>query len=311
MSSLVTAIIGSSGMLGRALMTASEERGIKSCGYAGRRVLDVTDSDAVCKRLRRAHIVINASGYTDVDGAESDPEAAMRVNHLGPMNLARACRDNNAVLVHYSTDYVFPGVASSIYRVDDKPSPCNVYGMSKLAGERAIREVGCRHLIIRTSWLFAPYGRNFVRSILAETLKRPVLKVVADQTGRPTSCSDLAEMTLNLLEVGAEGTFHAANGGRCTWYEFAREIVDRSGGRCQVSPCKTSEFPRPAKRPASSVLDLAETIKVIGKPRHWRMALGDCLESLVPPSETRAGGLMGAPQRDQRAARSIETTGQP
>lgn len=310
MSSSVTAIIGSSGMLGQALMTASEERGIKSCGYAGRRVLDVTDSDAVCKSLRRAHIVINASGYTDVDGAESDPEAAMRVNHLGPANLARACRDNDALLVHYSTDYVFPGVTSSVNRVDDKPNPCNVYGLSKLAGERAIREVGCRHLIVRTSWLFAPYGRNFVRSIVAEATRRPVLKVVADQTGRPTSCRDLAEMTLNLIEAGAQGTFHAANGGRCTWYEFAREIVDRVGIPCQLSPCKTSQFPRPAKRPAFSVLDLGETIKVIGKPRHWRTALRECLESLAPIGDSQVGGLTGAPRRNDLSTRSIETTGQ-
>ena len=310
MSSSITAIIGSSGMLGQALMADCKARGIEAWGYAGRRALDVTDGDAVCKSLRRAHVVINASGYTDVDGAESDPEAAMRVNHLGPANLARACRDTDALLVHYSTDYVFPGVTSSVNRVDDKPNPCNVYGLSKLAGERAIREVGCRHLIVRTSWLFAPYGRNFVRSILAEATRRPVLKVVADQTGRPTSCRDLAEMTFDLIEAGAQGTFHVANRGRCTWYEFAREIVDRIGSPCQLSPCKTSEFPRPAKRPAFSVLDLGETIKVIGKPRHWRPALRECLESLAPIGESQVGGLTGAPQRDQLATRSIETTGQ-
>ncbi len=309
MNSSVIAIIGSNGMLGRALMAACEEREIEAWGYAGRRVLDVTDADAVCRSLRRAHLVINASGYTDVDGAESDPEAAMRVNHLGPMNLARACRDNDALLVHYSTDYVFRGVTSSVYRVDDELGPCNVYGSSKLAGERAIREVGCRHLIIRTSWLFAPYGRNFVRSILSEVTRRPVLKVVADQTGRPTSCRDLAEMTFDLIEAGAQGTFHAANRGRCTWYEFAREIVGRTGSRCQLSACKTSEFPRPAKRPIFSVLDLSETIKVIGKSRHWRPALRDCLESLVPIGESYEGGSKSLPLCE--AIRKIERNNRP
>lgn len=290
MNSPTTAVIGASGMLGRELVSACAARGIDVVGFGSSKALDITDSDAVREALRGVKLVLNAAAYTDVDGAESQAAEAMRVNQLGPMNLARACRDNDALLVHFSTDYVFNGVASSEYRVDEEPKPLNVYGLSKLAGEHAIRDIGCDHLIVRSSWLFAPHSRNFVRTILDLSSQRSTLQVVADQTGRPTACGDLASMTLGLIDAGAKGTFHAANHGRCTWFEFAREIVAIADSNCQVEPCKTNDQPRPAPRPRFGVLDLTETIRLIGKPRHWKAALRECVDALVVADRTAPGG---------------------
>ncbi len=268
-------------MLGRELVAACAARGIDVERFGTPQALDITDSDAVGEALRNVKLVLNAAAYTDVDGAESEPAEAMRVNQLGPMNLARTCLENDALLVHYSTDYVFSGVASSAYRVDDVPSPMSMYGLSKLAGEHAVRDVGCNHLIIRSSWLFAPHSRNFVRTILDLASNHSSLQVVADQIGRPTSSEDLAKMTLGLLDAGAKGTFHAANRGRCTWHEFAREILALADCDCRIDPCKTSDHPRPAPRPRFSVLDLSAAIRLIGKPRHWKSALHECVEALL------------------------------
>lgn len=280
MNRLRIAVIGSTGMLGQELVRSCDKRDMDLHSYSGCESLDVTDSDAVSKAIGGFDVVINSSGYTDVDGAESDSESAMNVNQRGPMNLAKACLENNALLVHYSTDYIFNGTSTSAYRIDDEPSPCNTYGISKLAGENAIRETGCNYLIIRTSWLFAPHGKNFVRTIFRESLKRDTLKVVSDQVGRPTLCSDLAEQTLDLLACGANGTFHVTNGGYCSWHELAKEIVKLMGTSCMVQPCKTSDFPRPAERPNNSVLDISETIALIGKPRDWKVALRECIDEL-------------------------------
>ncbi len=291
-----TIVIASCGMLGQELVRSCAKRGMDPQGYRGPEDIDITDSDAVNEILQGADVVINASGYTDVDGAESDTESAMNINQLGPMNLARACLANNALLIHYSTDYVFSGATNSAHRIDDEPSPCNIYGLSKLAGEKAIREIRCKHLIIRTSWLFAPHSKNFVRTIFNESLKRETLKVVSDQVGRPTLCSDLAEQTLDLINVDARGTFHVANGGYCSWHEFAKEIIRLMGSSCIVQSCKTSEFPRPAVRPGYSVLDLSDTVKLIGKPRDWKIALRECIEELSLKYAKQLSGSTIAPK---------------
>ena len=289
MSQLRIAVIGSSGMLGQELVRSCTKRDMDLHNYSGSESLDVTNSDAVSKAIRGFDVVINSSGYTDVDGAESDSESAMKVNQLGPKNLAKACLENNALLVHYSTDYIFNGASIAAHRIDDEPGPCNIYGLSKLAGEKAIRETGCKHLIIRTSWLFAAHSKNFVRTIFRESQLRDTLKVVSDQVGRPTLCSDLAQQTLDILASSAQGTFHVTNGGSCSWYEFAKEIISLMGNNCIVQPCKTSDFPRPAARPGNSVLDLGKTIKLIGKPRDWKIALGDCIEELINESKMNEG----------------------
>ncbi len=300
MNTPTTAVIGASGMLGRELVSACAARGIDVVGFGSPEALDITEPDAAREALGGVKLVLNAAAYTNVDGAESEPAEAMRVNQLGPMNLARTCRDNDALLVHFSTDYVFNGVASCEYRVDEEPSPLSVYGLSKLAGEHAIRDIGCDHLIIRSSWLFAPHSRNFVRTILDLSSQRSTLQVVADQTGRPTACGDLASMTLGLVDAGAKGTFHAANRGRCTWFEFAREIVALAGHDCRVEPCKTNDQPRPAPRPRFGVLDLTETIRLVGNPRHWQAALRDCVDALVVAGRAGQGGHTTAPTAEER-----------
>ncbi len=300
MNTPTTAVIGASGMLGRELVSACAARGIDVVGFGSPEALDITESDAVREALGGVKLVLNAAAYTDVDGAESQAAEAMRVNQLGPMNLARTCRDNGALFVHFSTDYVFNGVASGEHRVDEEPSPLNVYGLSKLAGEHAVRDIGCDHLIVRSSWLFAPHSRNFVRTILDLSSQRSTIQVVADQTGRPTACGDLASMTLGLVDAGAKGTFHVANRGCCTWFEFAREIVALAGSDCRVEPCKTNDQPRPAPRPRFGVLDLTETIRLIGKPRHWKAALHDCVDALVVAGRAAPGGHTIAPTVEER-----------
>ena len=299
MNAPTTAVIGASGMLGRELVSACAARGIDVVGFGSPEALDITEPDAAREALGGVKLVLNAAAYTDVDSAESQVAEAMRVNQLGPMNLARTCRDNDALLVHFSTDYVFNGVASGEHRVDEEPNPLNVYGLSKLAGEHAIRDIGCDHLIVRSSWLFAPHSRNFVRTILDMASQRSTVQVVADQTGRPTACGDLASMTLGLIDAGAKGTFHVANRGRCTWFEFAREIVSLAGSNCRVEPCKTSDQPRPAPRPRFGVLDLTETIRLIGEPRHWKAALRECVEAFVVTPRAAQFRHTAAPTVDQ------------
>ena len=283
-------IIGSTGMLGRELMEAYKHGIPEVRGFAGPDEIDITDDQAVRQLVARERpaVVINATGYTDVDGAEAEPQAADQVNRIGPGHLARSCREAGALLVHYSTDYVFDGRSDRPYRPDDAPNPVNAYGRSKLAGEREITAAGCRHLIIRTSWLFAPHCRNFVRTIHELAAKRPTLDVVDDQLARPTYAPDLAWMTLQLLDHGAEGTVHAANDGQCTWFELASAIVELSGLSCRVRPCTTADMPRPAARPRYSVLDLDSTAALVGKPRHWKEALADCLERMAGSDVTES-----------------------
>ena len=290
-----TVIIGSTGMLGCELVAAFRDRGTEARGLVGPDEIDITDEHAVREILARERpsVVINATGYTDVDGAEAEAQAADQINRVGPGHLARFCREAGALLVHYSTDYVFDGRSQRPYRPDDTPDPVNAYGRSKLAGEREITAAGCRHLIIRTSWLFAPHGRNFVRTIFDLATKRPALDVVDDQRGRPTYAPDLATLTLQLLDHGAEGTVHAANDGQCTWFELATAIVQQAGLPCSVRACTTADMPRPAARPKYSVLDLDGTAALMGRPRQWTEALADCLERLT-------GGGISRPLRDAR-----------
>ncbi len=276
-------IIGSTGMLGRELAAECDRRGTDYRALVGPDDLDVTQAAAVSETLRREMpaVVINATGYTDVDGAETNRAVADLVNGAGPGNLARVCRDLDCMLVHFSTDYVFDGRAGRPYLVDDEPNPINAYGRSKLAGDHAIVEAGCRHLLIRTSWLFAAHGHNFVRTILGLASRQPTLNVVDDQHGRPTYCPDLARMTFDMIDRDAQGTYHAANDGDCTWFDLATAIVAQTRTACEVRRCRTSDHPRPAPRPAFSVLDLSATTALIGCPRHWSLAVADCVGQLI------------------------------
>ena len=274
-----TVLLGS-GMLARAWRELLDGRG-EAYTVLGRDRLDLSRPDTVGDALpEHVRTVINCAAYTDVDGCETDADHADAVNGHGVTALADRCHDIDATLVHYSTDYVFDGKAVRPYRVDHELNPINAYGRSKAIGERGVRDSGCLYRLIRTSWLYAPWGKNFVRTMAKLTGDRDTLQVVEDQAGRPTSSEHLARVSHQLLHDGESGTYHVTDGGSCTWHEFAVEINRQLGHRCDVRPCSSYEFPRPAKRPGYSVLDLSRTEALAGVMPPWERNLADVLGRL-------------------------------
>ncbi len=244
---------------------------------------DLTSLESIRQGLTPGiKLVINCAAWTDVDGAESKENLATAINGTGVGDLAQRCREVGALLVHYSTDYVFDGQAKSPYSTQQKRDPLNAYGRSKAVGEELIEASGCEYLIIRTSWLYAPWAKNFVRTIYKAAKLRPTLKVVADQRGRPTSAEHLAAASLRLIEHQARGIFHVTDGGECTWHDFASVIAAAANPACVVNPCTSDEYPTPAKRPAYSVLDLSRTEAMLGSMPSWRENLADVIARLEP-----------------------------
>lgn len=275
-------LIGSKGMLGRAWVRLLTERQF-AFRTIDRDELDLTEQRSIERNVRPGpEHVINCAAWTDVDGAETHEPAAAAVNGVGVGLLAERCRAINATLVHYSTDYVFDGQGRSPYPTDGPISPINAYGRTKADGERRIRESGTDHLIVRTSWLYAPWANNFVRTMARLGRSKPRLRVVHDQRGRPTSCEHLASASWRLLNDGVRGTYHVCDGGECTWYEFARAIVAEVNPDCMVEPCTTAEFPRPAPRPAYSTLDLTGTETHLGPMPPWQDHLKAVMQRLEP-----------------------------
>jgi dTDP-4-dehydrorhamnose reductase len=276
-------VAGAGGMLGRAVTRELLARAIPHRA-AARCEVDITDPGSIRRALDagRFRAVINCAAYTDVDRAETDEPAAHRLNAEGPAVLAEACRDAGALLLHVSTDYVFDGAGHEPYTVDHPVAPIGAYGRTKAEGERRIAEVRGEHLIIRTSWLYAPWARNFVRTMAALTRDKTALRVVNDQHGTPTSAANLAARMLDLAAAGVRGIAHVTDGGRCTWHELACAVRDGLGHRCDIAPCTTAEFPRPAPRPAYSVLDLARTEAITGPMPGWRQGLSRTLPLLEP-----------------------------
>lgn len=237
--------------------------------------LDITDGKSVCDLFKsvKPDAVIHCAAYTNVDGAENDQDGAFKVNVIGAQNIAAGCLETGARMAYVSTDYVFAGDGQVPYREFDKVSPQTVYGRTKWQGEEIIRQVLGRHYIIRTAWLYGD-GNNFVRTILKLADQQDVLQVVHDQVGTPTSTVDLAKAIYRLLASDAYGTYHGTCMGQCSWYEFACEIVKQAGKKVNVIPVTTTEFPRPAKRPAYSVLDNYMLRMTVGDPmRDWKEAL--------------------------------------
>jgi dTDP-4-dehydrorhamnose reductase len=251
--------------------------------FTGARELDITDAQATEHFVAGGgfDLVINCAAYTDVDGCEANQERAWAVNAQGPRNLARAVQKTQAKLVHISTDYVFSG-DSPAPRVELDPcDPQSVYGASKLLGEQEVGRECERHFIVRTAWLYGLEGKNFVKAILERARSSGEVKVVNDQHGNPTSANDLGYELLKLALGTEYGIYHCTNNGICTWFDFACAIVDGAGIACTKIPCSTSEFPRPAKRPAYSVLDNARLRATIGdEMRPWQDALADHLALL-------------------------------
>jgi dTDP-4-dehydrorhamnose reductase len=251
-------VTGAAGQLGQALVTEARRQGWEVAA-TDVHDLDITDAGVVFRELarQRPQVVINAAAATRVDDLEAHPDEALRVNSLGPRNLAVACRRLGLKLIHLSTDYVFDGAKPGPYVEWDRTGPLSVYGRSKLLGEEWVRQQCPDHFIVRTAWLYGVPGPNFVMAILARgRALGPAgeLKVVDDQRGTPTSALALAPQLLALAATEAFGTYHATCQGETTWYEFARLILETAGLPARVTPCRTEEFPRSAPRPANSIL---------------------------------------------------------
>ena len=277
-------VLGAGGMLASDLIPVLRERVATAGGELLawiRDDLDVTDRETVLEKIERARpsAVINCAAYTDVDGCESNRDKAMSVNADGPGYIAEACHSTEAMLIHYSTDFIFDGSSTWPYETNDIPNPLSVYGKSKFLGARAVCASKCQSVIIRTSWLYGLHGRNFVEAILAKAKKGEPLQVVTDQVGRPTYTEDLCEATVRLLDADARGIIHFANSGHCSWHEFAVEIVRQAGLAVAVKTLSSAELGRPAKRPAYSVLALTSYEKATGAtPRNWKDALADYMQ---------------------------------
>ncbi len=249
---------------------------------------DRPESVAAVFRAVSPGLVINAAAYTGVDAAESDQEAAFRANRDGPALLARLCAEAGARMVHVSTDYVFDGLKGAPYVETDPTSPQGVYGASKLAGERSVLDACPDALVLRTSWVYAATGKNFVRTMLTAARKTDRLRVVADQRGTPTNAADLARATLAIVARGwtEGGVFHATGGGEATWHEFAVAIFEAAAPcglrRPEVAPITTADWPTPARRPPDSRLDCRQLQARFGlRLPHWRDSLGATVAAIM------------------------------
>ncbi len=256
LSAMRVLITGAAGMLGQDLIGASAEAG-HALAALPRSELDITDRVAVESAVREARpdVVFNCAAYTNVDGCETEVETAFAVNGEGAGNVARACAEVGAWIVHVSSDYVFDGSARAPYVESDATGPLSQYGRSKLAGELAVAEAAPEgHTIVRSSWLFGARGPCFPATILRLASERDQLSVVDDQVGCPTFTAHLADALLALADARPVGVVHVAAGGQCSWYEFAQAIVAAGGLTCEVRPGRTEDLGRPAPRPAYSVL---------------------------------------------------------
>ena len=260
--------------------------------------LDLESADSIIRVVRAtgAQLIVNAAAYTAVDKAETDVETATRVNADAVGVLAEEAKRGSAVLIHYSTDYVFDGNQAAPYTETDEPDPINVYGRTKLLGEQRIREVNPLHLILRTSWVYGLRGRNFLLTIRKLARERSMLKVVDDQTGCPTWCRLIAEATAQVVALSATaqgpdpdwfqengGLYHLAAQGSTSWYEFARAILGDDKGQARVKAIPSAEYPTPARRPRNSALDSSKIRRQLGIALpDWRVGLALCAEGDPP-----------------------------
>lgn len=251
--------------------------------------LDICDCEELSKTVseRQIDVVINCAAYTNVDMAEEDEESAMKINCDAVRNLALACKENGALMMHVSTDYVFGGDACTPYDEETLTNPKNVYGKTKSAGEKALMDSGCDAIIIRTAWLYSPYGKNFVKTMLGLTGEKDSLKVVFDQVGSPTNAENLAIAILKIVTDEnvrkKTGIYHYTDEGVCSWFDFATSIGELSGHRnCHIEPCRSADFPTKATRPSFSVLDKSKIKSVFGiEIPHWRTSLEKCIERIM------------------------------
>jgi dTDP-4-dehydrorhamnose reductase len=273
-------LIGADGMLGRCWENLLRDQGIS---YVATTIhdLDITDASALDAAIGPGvEWVVNCAAYTLVDDAETHEALANEVNGYAVGRMAKRCEAVGAKLVHYSTDYVFDGLATTPYAVDHPRQPVNAYGRSKAVGEQELESSGAPYLLIRSSWLYAPWAKNFVLTIASLAKSRDELRVVDDQRGRPTDSRKLAEVSLKLADAGCLGPYHVTDAGECSWFELASLVASVVNPACRVDPCTSDEFPRPAPRPAYSVLDLSRTEAVVGELVPWEERVRDALASV-------------------------------
>ncbi len=289
-------VTGANGQLGNGLRIVSEHSADRYIftdvsGQEGVETafLDITDLAAVRRMVAEEGIgcIINCAAYTNVDAAETNEVMAGKLNAEAPQNLAVAMKEVDGVLVHISTDYVFGKESyNTPCREERTGTPTGVYGATKLRGERNIIATGCRHLIIRTAWLYSEFGKNFCKTMLALTATKPELKVVFDQAGTPTYARDLAKAITDIVGErryeGNTGIYHYSNEGVCSWYDFAKMIAGYAGHTsCDIRPCHSDEFPSPVKRPAYSVLDKSKIKRTFGLDiPYWTDSLKECIANL-------------------------------
>jgi dTDP-4-dehydrorhamnose reductase len=294
-------IVGKSGQLARCLCDFAASRNLPVVAV-GRPELDLESGDGIDRVVAaiKPAAIVNAAAYTAVDRAEAERARAFRINCTGAGQLADAAERADIPLVHISTDYVFDGNKSTAYREDDLPAPLNVYGFSKFAGETAVLQACSRAAVIRTSWVYSPYGTNFVRTMLRLSETQPIVRIVYDQRGTPTSAADLAEAVLAIVERlctaddrGTSGIYHLAGQGETSWHGLAAAIfasLARRGRRVPgLQAITTAEYPTPALRPQNSCLDSSKAERVFGvRLPHWRSSLEVCLDQLEIPKELHA-----------------------
>lgn len=281
-------VTGANGQLGNCMRNAAKD---SQDNYIFTDVaeLDITDAKAVADMVKDNDIkvIVNCAAYTNVDKAETDIVLAEKLNAVAVDNLAQAIKANDGTLIHISTDYVFGGEPyNTPCREDQRGTPTGIYGLTKLHGEQAIEESGCKALIFRTAWLYSEYGRNFVKTMLNLTSTKPELKVVFDQAGTPTYAQDLADAIHYIIENrkmgGNEGIYHYSNEGVCSWFDFTKAIAEIAGNTsCDIQPCHSDEFPSPVKRPAYSVLDKTKFKTTFGlSVPYWTESLKTCINNI-------------------------------
>lgn len=272
-------VTGGNGQLGCSLRLASAESKHRYI-FTDVEELDITSAEVIEEffRSEKPDVVVNCAAYTAVERAEDNEAQADLINHRAVALLAEACKRYDATLVHISTDYIFSGEGDTPYTEEVAPAPINAYGRTKLAGERAVVESGCKSIILRTSWLYSEFGNNFVKTMQSLMQTRSEVRVVADQIGTPTYAGDLAAAITYIINSGQldkMGTYHYSNEGVCSWYDFACEIARLSGNNeCEIKPCTTEEYPTKAQRPHYSVLDKSKFVETFGlQLPEWHDAL--------------------------------------
>ena len=275
------AVIGKNGQLATCLKEVAPSN--LEISFYGSDQVDITKAETYVL-LKSADLIINCSAYTAVDKAEECPEDAYAVNRMGTIQLVQFCEENQIKLIHFSTDFVFEGEASSPYTEDDFTGPKSIYGASKLAGEEVILQSSLSAVVIRTSWLYSPFGHNFCKTMLRLGTERSELSVVNDQIGTPTSTLDLARVVFQIIESGLPDTpelYHVSNTGQCSWADFAREIFNLKGVSVIVNNTTTEAFNAPAPRPKYSVLSTEKLLFTYGiAMRPWKEALKEVLSAL-------------------------------